>query len=196
MKRTSLNSATALPAPSSTAHAGRYLFLGTANTIDTSSGLTNGLLRLAPWYLTAPLTIDRIGGDIATAGDAGSKVRLGVYADNGNAYPGALLLDAGQIAGDSATVQDVSAFTGPFTFPAGLVWVGGVVQSVTTTQPTVRITTTVYPPVPIVATSSLPSAGTTTVGYAQSGVTGALPSTFSTSFVSAGSIPRIHARLA
>jgi hypothetical protein len=50
-----------------------------------------------------------VGIEITAAGEAGSHIRLGVYADDGSGYqPGALLTDAGQIDGTSATYQELS----------------------------------------------------------------------------------------
>lgn len=180
-----------LPVPNN--WSGRYVHVVSPTAASTSNTMTNGTLRVAPWFIPEPITIDRIGAEVTVVGDAGSKVRLGIYSDNGHAFPGALLLDAGVIAGDSATVQDLTVSQ---VIPAGLHWVGGVVQVVTTTQPTVRITNNVmYLPIPIVGSNTTPAAGATMVGYAQTSVTGALPSNFSTSIVTTGSTPRIHIRI-
>jgi hypothetical protein len=172
-----------VPAPPS----GNYEYTSSPHSTSTSVTHGNGVLRLVPWMLWAPRSIVRMGADIATVGEAGSKLRLGVYADNGNCYPGALILDAGQINGDSATVQDLAA-----AFSAsGLLWIGGAVQSAPTTQPTVRTTNTWTPPVPLVVGTALPSANGTTVGYQQTGVTGALPSTFTSTVAGIGSAVRV-----
>lgn len=185
-----INPPPALPTPNN--WSGRYVHVVSAAAASTSNALTTGTLRLAPWFVASPITIDRIGAEITTVGESGSKLRVGVYSDNGHAFPGALLLDAGQIAGDSATVQDLTVSQ---VIPAGLYWVGGAVQSVVTTQPTVRITNNVYLPVPIVGSNTTPSAGATMVGYAQTGVTGALPANFTTSITPTGSAPRVHVRI-
>jgi hypothetical protein len=141
------------------------------------------------------IAVDRLGAEVTSAGDAGSLLRIGVYADTGNSYPGALILDAGTIAGDSATVQDITGLT--LTLAPGIYWIGGAVQLVTVTQPTVRILGSVYTcPVPLGSTSI--SAGQAVHGFSQSSVTGALPSTFTSSVTTlgAGVCPRIHARVA
>lgn len=161
------------------------------HSTSTSGTLTNNTLRLAPWYVPVACAIDRLGGDIATVGEAGSKVRLGIYGDNGTAYPGALVLDGGQIAGDSATVQELTV---SLTLSPGLYWIGGVVQSATTTQPTVRINNNWYGPVMLALTTSAPAASATATGYAQSSVSGALPANFTTSVTASGSAPRCHVR--
>ncbi len=187
-----VNPPPARPVPSNAA--GRYLWPVSAAAASTSAALTNGTLRLAPWELLVPITIDRLGAEIVTGttGDVGSKLRLGAYLDNGNAYPGALLLDAGQIAGDSIAVQDLTVSK---VIPAGIIWVGGALQSVVTTQPTVRITNNPDLPVMLVGPNTIPGAGATSVGYAMTGVTGALPANFSTTIVPTGSAPRCHVRV-
>lgn len=173
---------------------GRYLYHAQTASLSTSNTLGVGTLRLAPWLITHTLTIDRIGAEVQSAGEAGSKYRLGIYSDDGSGYPGELLLDAGQINGDSATVQDITLGS-PLTLPPGLYWVGGVVQSVVTTQPTMRTVGTAWTsPVPLVTTTTTPAANNACLGYSQSSVTEALPSTFTTSLSTLSKIPRIHVR--
>lgn len=178
------------PVPS----AGQYVFTTSPNQTGTSLALNVGTLRLAPWVVTRAIKLDRIGGDVATVGDAGSLFRLGIYGDNGSAYPGALVVDAGTIAGDSATVQDAPAIS--VSLAAGLYWIGGAVQAVTTTQPTIRVVSQWNPPVLISTATSQPSAAQSGYGYQQTGVTGALPANFSTSVALSGNAPRLHVRLA
>jgi hypothetical protein len=151
-----------------------------------------GTLRLYPWVVPNDVTLTRIGAEVTSAGEAGSKVRLGIYADDGSGYPGALVLDAGTIAGDSATVQEltISQF-----LPAGLYWIGAAVQVVTTTQPTVRIQGTGNPPINITLGTSAPSAGYSVWGFSQTGVTGALPANFTTTPSTAGSAARLHVKV-
>jgi hypothetical protein len=173
--------------------AGQYLLTSSPGQATTSNTLGNSTLRLAPWLVETALRIDRIGGDVATVGEAGSKIRLGIYGDNGGLYPGTLLLDAGQIAGDSATVQELTV---SLTLAAGLYWIGGAVQSATTTQPTVRIQQNWTPPVATPLGASLPTAGQGAVGFQQTSVTGALPSTFTATVTVSGSAPRVLVRTA
>lgn len=173
---------------------GRYYFPISQHGSATSSALGNGTLRLAPWLVDRAITIDRIGGEITSIGDAGSKLRLGIYSDDGSGYPGALVLDAGQIAADSATVQELAC---NLTLQPGLYWIGAAVQSVTATQPTVRTLSSVWtPPVPLNFGSILPATGSTTFGYQQGGVTGALPANFSTTLSTIGGAPRLLIRTA
>jgi hypothetical protein len=173
--------------------AGRYFQTTSPATTGTSATAGVGTLRLSPWVVTQALSIDRIGAEVTVVGDAGSKVRLGIYADNGNLYPGTLVLDAGQIAGDSATVQELTVSQ---VLAAGVYWIGGAVQSVTTTQPTLRVNATWTPPVPTAGSTTTPASNAAFTGYSQSSVTGALPSTFSTSLSATGTVVRVFVRTA
>jgi len=177
-----------VPAP------GNYMFTSSPGGASTSAALSNGALRLLPWVVTQRIPIDRIGAEVTVIGDVGSKLRLGIYADNGFSYPGALLLDGGQIAGDSATVQDAPAVS--LVLNPGLYWIGGAVQAVTTTQPTVRVPSNWAPPLAISTGPVMPTANQTAIGYQMTGVTGALPANFSGSLSPSGAAPRCHVRVA
>lgn len=172
--------------------AGQYMITTSPGTATTNGALGNNTLRVAPWVVNRAISIDRVGAEVTTIGEAGSKFRIGVFADTGSCYPGAVLLDAGQIAGDSATVQDLTV---ALTLAPGLYWIGGAVQSAPTTQPTMRVTTTWHPPVPIAVGTSAPSAGATMVGYSNASVSGAL-ATFTATVGNVSAAARIHVRLA
>lgn len=185
--RATLGAALALP----NAVAGQYIYTCSPG-VTASTQLANQTLRLYPWVVEKTMTIDRIGFEIATAGQAASKYRVGIYSDDGNCYPGALLLDAGQGAADVAT-------TVPLTVSAtvlqpGLYWIGGVPQSAATTAPFLRCASNWTPPVnPGQGTSPPVSAF---FGFSEASVTGALPSTFTTTRTIIASIPRIFVRTA
>lgn len=172
---------------------GNYYFPCSQHGQSTSATLGNGTLRLVPWIVPEALTIVRIGGDIGTVGEAGSKLRLGIYSDDGTGYPGALLIDAGQIAGDSATVQELTISQA---LAPGIYWIGGAVQSAPTTQPTVRTTSNWVPPIPLRIGTTAPGSASTVVGYSQSSVTGALPSNFTATLSNIGNAPRVHVKTA
>jgi hypothetical protein len=169
--------------------AGQYIFAGGGQSPSTSAALGTGNLRVFPWFLPHAATLTQIGAEITAIGDAGSKFRLGIYADTGAFAPGALILDAGTIAGDSATVQQIaiSQAAGP-----AILWVGGAVQVVTTTQPTVRTFgpgpySLVYP--------AIPGVNQAVAGWIHNGtVSGALPGTFLTTGGNAGAVPRIFVK--
>jgi hypothetical protein len=153
----------------------------------------NGNARVTPWLVTQRLAIDRLGAEVTVAGEAGSKVRLGIYADSGFCYPGALLLDAGQIDGTSATVQELTC---SLALNPGLYWMCAVGQSAPTTSPTLRGLNNWTAPVALPVGSSIPSTNLALFGMLVGGVSGALPATFAAGATATGNIPRLFVRVA
>lgn len=157
---------------------GLYYLTTPHSATSTANTLGNGTGRFSPWRVQRATNFAKIGAEVTAAGEAGSLVRIGIYADDGTGYPGALILDAGTIAGDSATVQEITV---AFTLLPGLYWVGAIVQNVVTTQPTLRT-------VAMDLTGEMPlTAGTTptanapgTVAFVGFAMTGALPATWPT----------------
>jgi hypothetical protein len=181
----------AAPAPLAS---GTYYYPISPLAVGTSSTLGVGFLHVTPWIVGQPTSIARLCAEVSGAGEAGSKVRLGLYADAGTNYPGALVVDGGTINGDSATVQEVTVAV---TLAPGQYWLAAAVQVVVTTQPTVRTASGWLPPVPISAGTSLPAAaGTAGIGYSLSGVTGALPSTYTAGGTAGATKPRVFVRTA
>ncbi len=171
--------------------AGRYFYPVSSGTAGTNSTLGNNNLRLTPFVVSDVLSIDRIGAEITIVGEAGSKLRLGIYSDL-DGLPDQLLLDAGQIAADSATVQELVC---NLTLGAGVYWVGGVVQAAPTTQPTARVVASTDPPIPLQFTS-IPGVGNNANGIIAGGVSGALPSSWSFGAAStSGAVPRVFFRV-
>jgi hypothetical protein len=176
--------------------AGDYFFPVSQNDTATSNVLAVGTLRLTPFVVDQTIRIDRLGAEVSTVGEAGSKFRIGVYRDTGGGKPGALVVDAGQIAGDSATAQELT-LSSTLVLDPGVYWIGGVVQSVTTTQPTLRTVNfqSSGPQIPIAYGSAIPSAGQVVTALTMTGVTGALPGTF-TRDGSGSAVARVFARAA
>jgi hypothetical protein len=181
----------ALPSP---AIVGQYVPLFRSNSLTSSNTYGNNTLRVAPFVVESSLTFDRIGAEIAVVGEAGSKLRLGIYADNGACYPGSVLLDAGQIAGDSATVQELTIST--MTLAPGLYWGGAALQAAPTTQPTVRTVNATEPPVPVAYGTSLPAANSAITAYVSGSQSGALPATYPAGTFGGFAIARLFIRLA
>lgn len=157
----------------------------------TSNTLGIGTLRLAPCYLPGCI-ITGIGAEITGAGDAGSTLRLAVYADNGFGVPGAVELDPGTIAADSATAQEITV---AHTFKPGWYHLGAVVQNDVVTQPTVRVNGANVVPegFPLQFGIVLPVAGSVVTGYSLLGVAGALP-VWSGVAISGAAAPRLWLR--
>lgn len=172
---------------------GGYYFASSPQGSGTSAALGIGTLRVTPFVATRETSLTRLGAEVTVVGDAGSKVRLGIYADSGG-YPSSLVIDAGQIAGDSATSQELTIAT---TLTPGTYWFGAVVQSVTTTQPTVRLASGNWtPPIPTWVSATIPGVGPTGIGLNTGGVTGALPGTFPAGAALTISIPRLFFKVA
>jgi len=72
----------------------------------TASALTAGRLYAFPFPISRDVTIDRLAIQVTTA-DAGKKVRLGIYQHGANVYPGALLLDAGEVDVGANGVKEI-----------------------------------------------------------------------------------------
>lgn len=171
---------------------GSYYVTAGQQSTATSIPSTNSL-RVVPWFVPNSVTLSRIGAEITTAGDSGSKLRLGIYADSGAGYPGALVLDAGTIAGDSNTVQEITISQA---LTPGLYWLGGAAQVISVTGPTVRIVSgnITYPNISF--GTSAPASNATTCGFLQASVSGALPGTFTASISVTTTAPRIFVKVA
>jgi hypothetical protein len=182
---------------------GLYVSLHPTNSVGTSNGLGNQTLRLFPVDVGATVSFDRLALDVSLAGDSNSTVIIACYADDGSYYPGALLLDSaasgsastvlsnGKVAGDSATVQ---AVTVALTLTPGIYWFGAVIQGAASVAPTLRASSTSTWSVGLAST--LPAAAAVTTGYSQASVSGALPSTFTTTKTMIATAPRVIARVA
>lgn len=74
----------------------------------TTGAAGAGALEASKIWLPGGITLNRIGVEV-TAFIATGQVRLGIYADSGFDYPGALLLDAGQVATSGSNgVKDIT----------------------------------------------------------------------------------------
>jgi hypothetical protein len=87
------------------------------NPIGNTS--THGLALAVPIGLRSG-TLDRIGCHHLSVVTANESARFGIYNDNGNGYPGSLLLDAGTI--DFGTASGGKYITISQTVTAGLYW--------------------------------------------------------------------------
>jgi len=91
---------------------------GTA--IANATALTTNTLYAMPLVIPTPSTIDMMSIDVGTI-SAGGTAELGIYADTGNGYPGALVDDCGSVS--VATAAPVTCSTGmPVTLSPGLYW--------------------------------------------------------------------------
>lgn len=91
---------------------------GAAQTTQSIAAANS--LRAFPLYISKASRFDRIAVRVTTAGTGTTpKVRLGIYKDNGNVYPGKLVLDAGEVDVNTTGVKELTIDT---TLPEGLYW--------------------------------------------------------------------------
>lgn len=152
-----------------TMKSGNYYFTNYAGATAVNAAPGNNSLRLSPFFVPRAVTLTRLGMEIVAVGDAGSTVRLGIYADDGTGQPGALLLDAGTIPGDAVAMVEIVI---NLALPAGQYWVGNVVQGAPVTQPSLRVMNN---SLTLVGISTIPAAGTGYYTFTVTGVAGALP---------------------
>ena len=136
---------------------------------------TAGTLTAVPFWVPVAQAFDRIGTEVTVAGAASSVVRLGVYADNGSGLPGALLFEAGTVAGDSTGAKEIKISR---TLSAGLYWLGLVGQRGT---PQVRAVSNNILGGAGVSTLAVATGASPRPGYYMAGVSGALPPTWTMS---------------
>lgn len=141
---------------------------GTALTVGTP--VANTMYAL-PFVVAKTTTIDQMAINVTTAG-AASTPRVGIYADNGNMYPGALIVDAGtQAAGTTGIKTYVTGL--PVTLDPGLYW---LVYLTNATAPAIR-TFAVASLLPVLGFSS--ALGTApNLGWSVAFTFAALPATF------------------
>ena len=76
-----------------------------------------GVLDMVPFYVPITQTFDRIAINVTTA--AAGNARLGIYADSGEVYPGARLLDAGVVTTGTTGIREMII---NITLSPGLYW--------------------------------------------------------------------------
>lgn len=86
--------------------------------VATTAVLAQDTTRAAPFMVSRPVTVDRIGIAV-TVPAVGATVHLGIYADDGAGRPGARVLDAGNAEADTIGTREltVSQYLAP-----GLYW--------------------------------------------------------------------------
>lgn len=77
-----------------------------AGTALAGSALVAGRLYAMPFICPKAITLDQIGVYVSTLSTG--NARLGIYSDDGNIYPGARLLDAGEISVTSTGAKKIA----------------------------------------------------------------------------------------
>ena len=143
---------------------------------QTTQGLASAnSLRAFPFYVPRLSRFDRIAMRVTTAGTGTtSRVRLGLYKDNGNVYPSSLVFDAGEVDVSTNGVKEVTINA---SLPEGLYWIVLVGQDTTLLAVAATPNTDHYP---IVGYESDLS-GTPLHAWAHVQTYGALPASYPTS---------------
>lgn len=96
----------------------------------SNTAIMADVLYAMPYPIAVARTTSHIGIPIIT-GDAGKVARMGLYADNGSCYPGALVADCGEFS-----VADVELSTNVYvqTLTAGLYWIALLSNGIPTTN--------------------------------------------------------------
>ena len=148
-------------------HRATYYYQSPAGIVTAANAATLSRQEFTPFWVPNAGSYDRIGAEVTVVA-ATSVVRLGIAADSGSMFPGALILDAGTI--DTTTGTGFKEITIDQFLAAGLYWLIGCAQGGT---PTMRMYTAGMPLV-----GNLSSAGSgMPMGYGVASVTGAFPTT-------------------
>jgi len=167
---------------------GRYFgsFL-TGGAITTQSLASANSLRAFPFFIPKTIKFDRIAIRVSTAATGATpRIRLGVYEDkgDGSVYPGALVLDAGEVAVNTIGLKELAI---DLTLKGGkLYWLSLIGQDAAT------LAAAAIPAADSLATflgldNSL--SGTPYLGYAIVQAYGALPASFPTDNPTDWSLP-------
>lgn len=159
-------------------------FYGIPDGATPAAVLTvTGTIYAYPVYVPSTTTISTLNIS-CTTGQTGGAARVGIYADNGAGYPGALVYDSGAIAGLTSTT--VVTKTGvATTVNAGWYWIASI-YTATTTFPSVAGNSAVYPAATSAqlgsdtAAHALATSGQAVTGISVAGTYGAFPATFTT----------------
>jgi hypothetical protein len=128
------------------------------------------LLTLSPINLSRGGAITGLATEITAPGSPNAVIRFGVYADDGNGMPSALLLDAGETAAASNGKKESTAFS-PLSVGPARYWLAAVSQG--TTPPSLRTNTTAH--AGMMTATALQALQGSQSAYSVAFVTGSLP---------------------
>jgi hypothetical protein len=138
----------------------------------------NGLEMAVPFYISAPTTIKALQVEVTVGGSAGAVVRLGIRNVPSGGLPGSLIVDAGTQA-TTTTGMKTWTLGSPQALATGWYFYTVTFQGAPTTGATLTAITgpAWNPRFPII--TNAPAAAGNYGGYGQSGITSALPATYS-----------------
>lgn len=143
---------------------------------QTTQGIASAnSLRAFPFYLPITTSFDKMAIRVTTlATGTTPRIRLGIYEDNGNNYPGKLILDAGEVNVSTTGVKELDINV---KLPGGkLYWLVLIGQDTASLVVAASAATNVLP---ILGYESDLS-GTPLAGWAATQTYGALPATYPT----------------
>jgi hypothetical protein len=154
----------------------RYIAGMTLNsTLNTSTtGPVVNTLYAIPIYVAQTTKFDTIECEVTTLG-SGSNLRLGIYRDDGNCYPGALMFDSGNISAASAGAKSATITAAIQIFQPGLYWLA---YENSATVPQVRALPGLSTCMPVIGWSSPLGVATGGVAYSVAHTVGALPNPY------------------
>jgi len=161
-----------------------WIGAGGRNALTGDQTNTNGILHVAPFWITTARTLDAVAVLIGTTGtgSAGALARVGIWNADANGAPSTLVRDCSTVAltGTAGSVAQISSLAQ--SLPAGGYWIGAVIQGAPATLPyMVTSLTPIYSPYTYSFASTAASATATdflgNIVYRASGVTAAFAST-------------------
>jgi hypothetical protein len=160
-----------------------YGNLGNATTTQSLNAC-----HFVPVYFPLPTDLTHIRAEVTTAGSAGAVIRLGLYEQGSDGFPGNLIVDAGTVSSETTGVKEVTISE----TVTGLIYMAIVTQGATCTTRASNNVGLAYP-------ASLQSAGnlgldTRTVPR-QDAVSGSLPTPASAN-TNATPAMAVHVRVA
>lgn len=166
---------------------GRFYGIPNGSTQAAYTTIT-ATLYAYPIYVPNTITVASLNIGVTT-GQTGGACHLGIYADNGAGYPGALVYDSGVVSGLTSTVVVTKSGVAT-TLQAGWYWLASIFTA-SSTFPDVTASTAIYGSSLNAQIGSTTAALALTVsadavsGISVAGTYGALPTTFT-----AGAVPR------
>lgn len=154
----------------------------------------------SPFIVNSNITIDKIQAIITIASsDPANTCRMGIYRDNGNAYPGALVSGSDVATFTQTAALKTNTFVSPIKLTKGLYWLSHTCNAATTApivQPQFRVVQAGAIPSVLGFTDTMPA--TSSTGWTISSFTypAALPGTFpSGATINTGSVVQILVRI-
>jgi len=175
---------------------GDYQLLNShAGTPQSSFAIVQNELRALPFAISRTSTLVRLGITASTTGQTGALTRIGIYADDDMGHPGKLVIDAGTVTTNPTGSKEITVNV---TLTPGVYWAAVVCQNCPTSRPGLvgyidGSWLTNY------LGTVIPAGTVQPVGVYQSGVSGALPTTFTVTgaipYTSNGDgVPRVFAK--